>query len=122
MFAEYASERTIKVGGAARFAVGHQREIGNIADFGPAETFVKPGAIAIGDCVEDEKCFAFGVGGVFGGAHEGSAKSLSAGAAMDEHLDQFSAVRLIFRKVEDQLNGPANALGIFSDDQGAFVF
>src|SRR5687767_10167414 len=106
---------------AAGFAVGHEGEAGDVADLRPAEALVKACAVAVGDGVEDEEGLAGVAGGGLGRAHEGGAEAAAAGAAVDEHLAEVGAVGLVFREVEDQLDGAADAFRILGDEEGALA-
>ncbi len=109
----------VKNGGAAETSLRQERVVGDITDGDPAETFVEAGAIAAGDGVKDEEGFAGGAGGGFGGAEEGGTDTLAAHSAMNEHFGEVGAVRLVFGEVEDELNGAANAVGIFGNEEEA---
>ncbi|KAJ3058714.1 hypothetical protein HK102_010348, partial [Quaeritorhiza haematococci] len=115
------SQVTVIVGRAARRAVGHQGEAGDVADSDPTQAFVEPGGVAVGDGVEDQKRLAARAGGLLGGAHQGLADAPAAGSAGHQHLRQVGAVRLVFGEVDDQLHGAAESLRILGrqDDPAA---
>ena len=109
-------ENAIEVGGVARAAVRQQRVAGNRAAALPAEPRVEPlGVRARG--VENEQGPGARPRLLFGGAHQGGADAVTAGAIRDHHLGDVGAVRLILRLFEDELNGADDAVAVIGDEE-----
>lgn len=114
-----AGEVAVEVGCAAGAGVGVEGVVGDVADADPAEALVEAVGVTVGDGIENEEGSVVLARGGFGGAHEGFAEAAAACAGVNEHLDEVGAVGLVVGKIEDELDGAADAVGVFGDEERA---
>lgn len=104
-------EDFIENGSGAWFTVGHQSVVGDGTDGFPAELSIQALSVTAGDGIEDEQTALMDTRGSFDGGHELGGETLASGRPVDEEFGHFGAVRLVWRCVEDQLNGPNRDIG-----------
>src|SRR5688572_28547662 len=103
----------VEIRGAAISALRVQGVVGNVADAHPAEPRIQSRRVAIGDRIEHEQGLVAVARGLLGGSHQRLAKALPTRPAVDEHLRQVGAMRLVLGKIEDQLHRAAYPLSVF---------